>query len=187
MFGVCANHTVRNQSGSDWVLADCVSQIWAERIRSRSKPVCKQRTIGSASGQHFRSDPNWMRIGPGMFTREAAQLRDSKYIRQWPPRQRTAVRREWVEKILCELWSSLVDGKTKATEGPWSGSLTNTGTAVSNVNGRWWKLQVGSKEQQTSHSQRFLILFLLFFWMVHTGGRCYSLSPSLALTYSDVS
>ena len=35
------------------------------------------------------------------------------------------------------------------------------------VSGRW-KLQVGSKEQQRSHSQRFLILFLLFFWMVHT-------------------
>ena len=32
------------------------------------------------------------------------------------------------------------------------------------VNGRW-KLRVGSKEQQTSHSQRFLILFLLLFWM----------------------
>ena len=30
------------------------------------------------------------------------------------------------------------------------------------VNGRWRKLQAGSKEQQTSHSQRFLILFLLF-------------------------
>ena len=55
------------------------------------------------------------------------------------------------------------------------------------VNGRWWKLQVGSKEQQTSHSQRFLILFLRFFWMVHARGRCSSLSPSLALTYSDVS
>ena len=54
------------------------------------------------------------------------------------------------------------------------------------VNGRW-NLQVGSKEQQTSHSQRFLILFLLFFWMVHARGRCSSLSPSLALTYSDVS
>ena len=53
------------------------------------------------------------------------------------------------------------------------------------VNGRRWKLQVGSKEQQTSHSQRFLILFLLFFWMVHTGGRCSSLSPSLTLTYSE--
>ena len=51
------------------------------------------------------------------------------------------------------------------------------------VNGRWWQLQVGSKEQQTSHTQRFLILFLLFFWMVHTRGLCYSLSPSLALTY----
>ena len=40
---------------------------------------------------------------------------------------------------------------------------------------------------QPSHSQRFLILFHLFFWMVHARGRCYSLSPSLsALTYSDV-
>ena len=38
------------------------------------------------------------------------------------------------------------------------------------INGRW-KLQIGSKEQQTSHSHRFLILFLLFFWMVHTTGR----------------
>ena len=26
----------------------------------------------------------------------------------------------------------------------------------------WWKLEVGSKEQQTSHSQRFLILFFIF-------------------------
>ena len=26
---------------------------------------------------------------------------------------------------------------------------------IHNVNGRWWKSQVGSKEQQTSHSQRF--------------------------------
>ena len=43
------------------------------------------------------------------------------------------------------------------------------------VNGLWWKLQVGSKEQQTSHSQRFLILFLLFFWMVYTIGHCSSL------------
>ena len=60
-------------------------------------------------------------------------------------------------------------------------------SSVPDVNGRW-KLQVGSKEQQMSHSQRFLILFLLFFWMVHTRGRCSSLSPSLALTqtYSDV-
>ena len=56
-----------------------------------------------------------------------------------------------------------------------------------NVNGQWWKLQVGSKEQQTSHSQRFLILFILFFWMVHMRGRCYSHSPSLALTYSHIS
>ena len=53
------------------------------------------------------------------------------------------------------------------------------------VNGRWWMLQVGSKEQQTNHSQRFLILFLLFFWMVHAS--CYSLTPSRCLTYSDVS
>ena len=54
------------------------------------------------------------------------------------------------------------------------------------VNGRW-KLQVGSKEQQTSHSQRFLILFLLFFWikMVHARGRCYSLWLSLALSHTQ--
>ena len=50
----------------------------------------------------------------------------------------------------------------------------------------WWKLQVGSKEQQMSHSQRFLILFLLFFWMVHTRDCCYSLAPSLALSHSDL-
>ena len=43
------------------------------------------------------------------------------------------------------------------------------------VNGRW-KLQDGSKEQRTSHSQRFLILFL-FFWMVPTRGRCRFLAP----------
>ena len=49
------------------------------------------------------------------------------------------------------------------------------------VNGRRWKLQVGSKEQQTRNSQRFLSLFLLFFWMVHTRGRRYSLSPSLVI------
>ena len=44
-------------------------------------------------------------------------------------------------------------------------------------------MQVGSKEQQTSHSQRFLILFLRFFWMVHARGHCSSLSPSLALLF----
>ena len=60
-------------------------------------------------------------------------------------------------------------------------------SSAPDVNGRWWKLQVGSKEQQTSHSQRFLILFLRFFWMVHARGRCSSLSPSLALNSSDVS
>ena len=65
-------------------------------------------------------------------------------------------------------------------------SFTFLSPGIHHVNGGW-KLQVGSKEQQTSHSQRFLILFLLFFWMVHTRGRCSSLSPSLALTYSDVS
>ena len=43
-------------------------------------------------------------------------------------------------------------------------------SSAPDVNGQWWKLQVGSKEQQTSHSQRFQILFLLFFWMVHTTG-----------------
>ena len=52
------------------------------------------------------------------------------------------------------------------------------------VNGRW-KYQVGSKEQQTSHIQRFLVLFLLFFLMVHARGRCYSLSLSLALSHSS--
>ena len=57
--------------------------------------------------------------------------------------------------------------------------------SCTNVNCQW-KLQVGSKEQQTSHSQRFLILFLLFFWMVHTRGRCYSLSLSFALSHSDL-
>ena len=51
------------------------------------------------------------------------------------------------------------------------------------VNGRW-RLQVKSKEQQTSHSQRFLILFLLFCLMVHAGGHCYSLSLSLELSHS---
>ena len=45
------------------------------------------------------------------------------------------------------------------------------------------KLQVGSKEQQTNHSQRFLILFLLFFWMVHARGRWYCLSLFLALSH----
>ena len=58
-------------------------------------------------------------------------------------------------------------------------------SSVPDVNGRW-KLQVGSKEQQLSHRQRFLILFLLFFWMVHTRDYCYSLSPSLALSHSDL-
>ena len=63
------------------------------------------------------------------------------------------------------------------------------GSLYIEVDGRWWKLQVGSKEQQTSHSQRFLIFisFFFFLWMVYTRGRCSSLSSSLALTYSDVS
>ena len=56
------------------------------------------------------------------------------------------------------------------------------------VNGRWRKLQVGSKEQQTSHSQRFLSDFISSFLLDGTYERsCSSLSPSLALTYSDVS
>ena len=36
-------------------------------------------------------------------------------------------------------------------------------SSAPDVNG-WGKLQVGCKEQQMSHSQRFLILFLLFLW-----------------------
>ena len=35
-----------------------------------------------------------------------------------------------------------------------------------------------------SHNQRFLILFLLFFWMVHVRGCWNCLSPSLTLTLS---
>ena len=38
----------------------------------------------------------------------------------------------------------------------------------------------GWKEQQISHSQRFLISFLLFFLMVHVRGHCYCLSLSLS-------
>ena len=56
------------------------------------------------------------------------------------------------------------------------------------VNGRWWKLQVGSKEpQQTSHSQRFLIFISSFLLDGIYERSLSSLSPSLALTYSDVS
>ena len=59
-------------------------------------------------------------------------------------------------------------------------------SSSNDVNGRW-KLQVGSNEQQRSHSQRLLILFLLFFWikMVHARGRCYSLWLSLALSHTQ--
>ena len=53
------------------------------------------------------------------------------------------------------------------------------------VNGWWRRLQVGSKEQQMNHSQRFLFFCFLFsFWwyMCH----CSFLSPSLCLAYNDV-
>ena len=52
---------------------------------------------------------------------------------------------------------------------------------LNNANSEW-KQQVGSKEQQMSHSQRLLILFLLFCLMVHVRGRCYCLFLSCSLT-----
>ena len=56
--------TVQNQPGSELVLADC--QVFAKRIQSGASRCA--RIIRPASGQCFRTDPDWIRIGSGMFT-----------------------------------------------------------------------------------------------------------------------
>ena len=89
----------------------------------------------------------------------------------------------------CEVVpSSLsVDGKmsqfssssdSNVTECIWPGcylaSLLPILLAAPDVNGRWWKLQAGSKEQQTNHSQRFLLyfFFFFFFFLFFLDGAC---------------
>ena len=64
-----------------------------------------------------------------------------------------------VSSMAVTFRGSLVDGRD-VIRLPYFQSCSS----APDVNGRW-KLQVGSKEQQMSHSQKFLILFLLFFWM----------------------
>ena len=60
-----SDNILQNQPGSDFVLANC--QVWAKRIWSGSKPVCK-KIIRHVSRQCFPADPDRMRIGSGMFT-----------------------------------------------------------------------------------------------------------------------
>ena len=59
------DNTVQNQPGSDLILADCV-RFWP----NGSGPKASQcaRIIRPASGQCFPADPDWVRIGSGMFT-----------------------------------------------------------------------------------------------------------------------
>ena len=59
------DNTVQNQPGSDSVLADCVS-FWPNGSGPEAS-LCA-RIIRPASGQCFRTDPDRMRIGSGMFT-----------------------------------------------------------------------------------------------------------------------
>ena len=58
-------NTVQNQSGSDLVLADCVG-FWPNGSSPKASRCA--RIIRPASGQCFPPDPDWMRIGSGMFT-----------------------------------------------------------------------------------------------------------------------
>ena len=56
---------VQNQPGSGLVLADCV-RFWPNRSGPEASRCA--RIIRPASGQCFRTDPDRMRIGSGMFT-----------------------------------------------------------------------------------------------------------------------
>ena len=84
---------VQNHPGSDLVLADCV-RFWP----NRSGPEASQcaRIIRPTSGQCFWANPDWMRIGSGMFTgyiyyyywereweRESITLTKSKHVLVW--------------------------------------------------------------------------------------------------------
>ena len=49
------DNIVENQPGSDLVLADRMCQVWAKRIRSGSKPVCKTESSGPLLANAFQS------------------------------------------------------------------------------------------------------------------------------------
>ena len=59
------DNSVRNQPGSDLVLADCVS---FGPNGSGPKASQRARIIRPACGQCFQADPDRMRMGSGMFT-----------------------------------------------------------------------------------------------------------------------
>ena len=60
------DNIVQNQPGSDLVLADCV-RFWPNGTAPEASQCA--RIIRPASGQCFRTDPDRMQIGSGMFTR----------------------------------------------------------------------------------------------------------------------
>ena len=101
--------------------------------------------------------------------------------------KRTKLAMTRVCPILAKVWLNL--GSLPIIIGPFY-KQTIVFNYIYIVNGRWRKLQVGSKEQQTSHSQRFLILFLLFLWwymreVVVLPSRLLSLSL-IVTSHSDV-
>ena len=59
------SNIVQNQPGSDIVLADCV-RFWPNGSGPEANRCA--RIIRLVSGQYFRSDPDRMRMGSGMFT-----------------------------------------------------------------------------------------------------------------------